>query len=491
MAEWLGTGLQNRLQQFESARNLSSSLHCAGFFYLPTPNLVIFGTLTIFVHNLLTIYKMKTIIEPSVIDGIMKKLEIKDIQTASIRQIGALVRQAEQQTGTEYIHFEMGIPGLPPSLVGVQAECDALQKGVASQYPIIDGIPSLKQEASRFIKAFLNTDIKPEGCTPTVGSMQASFASLMLCSQLDEKKDTILYIDPGFPVQKMQAKVIGAKIASFDVANYRNEKLRAQLESYFQQGNICAVLYSSPNNPSWMCLNEQELQIIGELATKYDVIVIEDLAYMTMDFRQDFGIPFQAPYQPSVSHYTDNYILLMSASKIFSYAGQRIAVACISDALYQRHYDSLEQRYGIARFGAAYSYVFLYTFSSGVSHSAQYAMAAMLKAACDGSYTFVKDVKEYANRTHKIKEILHRNGFHIVYDKDCDCPVSDGFFFTIGYKDMSGAELLKELLYYGISGIDLATTGSTRKGIRACSSNIQPHHYQLLEERLQLFNQNH
>ena len=491
LAEWLGTGLQNRLQQFESARNLSSSLHCAGFFYLPSPNLVIFGTLTIFVHNLLTIYKMKTIIEPSVIDGIMKKLEIKDIQTASIRQIGALVRQAEQQTGTEYIHFEMGIPGLPPSAVGVQAECEALQKGVASQYPIIDGIPSLKQEASRFIKAFLNTDIKPEGCTPTVGSMQASFASLMLCSQLDEKKDTILYIDPGFPVQKMQAKVIGAKIASFDVANYRNEKLRAQLESYFQQGNICAVLYSSPNNPSWMCLNEQELQIIGELATKYDVIVIEDLAYMTMDFRQDFGIPFQAPYQPSVSHYTDNYILLMSASKIFSYAGQRIAVACISDALYQRHYDSLEQRYGIARFGAAYSYVFLYTFSSGVSHSAQYAMAAMLKAACDGSYTFVKDVKEYANRTHKIKEILHRNGFHIVYDKDCDCPVSDGFFFTIGYKDMSGAELLKELLYYGISGIDLATTGSTRKGIRACSSNIQPHHYQLLEERLQLFNQNH
>jgi aspartate/methionine/tyrosine aminotransferase len=434
---------------------------------------------------------MKTVIEPSVIDGIMQELEIKDIQTASIRQIGALVRKAEQQTGTEYIHFEMGIPGLPPSAIGVQAECEALQKGVASQYPIIDGIPALKQEASRFIKAFLNTDINPEGCTPTVGSMQASFASLMLCSQLDAKKDTILYIDPGFPVQKMQASVIGANIASFDVADYRNEKLRDKLESYFKQGNICAVLYSSPNNPSWMCLNHQELQIIGELATQYDVIVIEDLAYMTMDFRQDLGIPFQAPYQPSVSHYTDNYILLMSASKIFSYAGQRIAVACISDALYQRHYASLAERYGIGRFGAAYSYVFLYTFSSGVSHSAQYAMAAMLKAACDGTYAFVKDIKEYANRTEKIKDILQRNGFHIVYDKDDDLPVSDGFFFTIGYKDLTGAELLKELLYYGVSGIDLATTGSTRNGIRACSSNILPHHYQLLEERLHLFNQNH
>ena len=96
---------------------------------------------------------MKTIIEPSVIDGIMQDLEIKDIQTASIRQIGALVRKAEQATGSEYIHFEMGIPGLPPSAVGVQAECEALQNGVASKYPIIDGIPELKTQASRFIKA--------------------------------------------------------------------------------------------------------------------------------------------------------------------------------------------------------------------------------------------------------------------------------------------------------------------------------------------------
>jgi hypothetical protein len=118
-------------------------------------------------------------------------------------------------------------------------------------------------------------------------------------------------------------------------------------------------------------------------------------------------------------------------------------------------------------------------------------MAAMLKAACDGEYRFVDDIKEYADRTARIKDILLRNGFHIVYDKDDAEPVSDGFFFTVGYKDMDGGELLKELLYYGVSGIDLATTGGTRKGIRACSSNIKPHHYAMLDERLRLFNENH
>lgn len=434
---------------------------------------------------------MKTVIEPLVIDGIMKDLEITDIKTASIRQVGAIVRAAEAATGTEFIHFEMGVPGLPPSAVGVKAECEALQRGVASVYPIIDGIPEVKEQASRFLKAFVDTDIKPSGCIPTVGSMQASFASLMLASQLSPQKDTVLYIDPGFPVQKMQANVIGVKIASFDIADYRGAKLEEKLESYFAQGDICAVLYSSPNNPTWMCLNDTELEIIGRLATKYDVVVIEDLAYMTMDFRRDMSKPYEPPFQLSVSKYTDNYVMLMSASKIFSYAGQRIAMACISDKLYERHYDRLKERYGIPRFGAAFAYVFLYTFSSGVSHSAQYAMAAMLKAACDGEYNFVGDVKEYADRTKRLKDILERTGFHVVYDKDDEEPVSDGFFFTMGYKDMDGATLLQELLYYGVSGIDLSTTGSNRKGIRACSSNIKPHHYAILEERLKLFNENH
>ena len=431
------------------------------------------------------------IVNSKIVDSIVKELEIDDIRSASIRQIGAVVRAVEARTGTEFIHFEMGIPGLPPAEVGVRAECEALQRGVASVYPIIDGIPELKNEASRFVKAFIDTDINPGGCIPTVGSMQASFVSLMLASQLDEKRDTVLYIDPGFPVQKMQAQVIGVKVASFDIAEYRGEKLEEKLESYFAQGNICAVLYSSPNNPTWMCLKDEELEIIGRLATKYDAVVIEDLAYMTMDFRRDMSRPFEPPFQPSVSKYTDNYVLLISASKIFSYAGQRIAVACISDALYNRAYDALKQRYGIVRFGAAFAYVFLYSFSSGVSHSAQCALAAMFKAACDGEYDFVDDIREYAERTAHIKEILLRNGFSIVYDKDVDEPVSDGFFFTIGYKDMDGGELLKELLYYGVSGIDLATTGGVRKGIRACSSNIKPHHYALLEERLRLFNENH
>lgn len=425
------------------------------------------------------------------IDQLLHDMEIDDLNHASIRQIGAIARTMEQETGQEYIHFEMGIPGLPPSAIGVEAEIDALRRGVASKYPDIEGIADLKTEASRFVKAFINTDIAPKGCIPTTGSMQGVFAAFMLCTQLDPSRDTILYLDPGFPVQKMQAAVIGARTASFDVADHRGaDALRAKLEQMLSSGRICCLIYSNPNNPSWMCLTDDELRVIGELATKHDVVVIEDLAYMTMDFRRPLGRPYQPPFQPTVSRYTDKYILMLSGSKMFSYAGQRIAVACISDTLFSRSYPTLAARYGISRFGAVYAYDMLYTLSSGVSHSAQCALAAMMRAATDGRYAFVDDVREYARRTARIKDIMLAHGFNITYDRDLDEPVSDGLFFTIGYHDMEGGTLLRQLLYHGITGIVLSTTGSTRQGIRACCSTMQEHHYPLLDQRCRLFAQN-
>lgn len=416
---------------------------------------------------------------------------------ASIRQVLACAMNAEKVTGTEFIHFEMGVPGIPAAAVGIQAQKEALDRGVASKYPNIEGITELKEQAARFVKAFINTDIQPSHCTPTCGAMQGTFAAFLLCSQVDPKKDTILFIDPGFPVQKMQCQVMGVKFAQFDVAGFRAEKLGPKLESYLEKGNICCIVYSNPNNPSWMCLTEEEIKTIGGLATKYDTIILEDLAYMTMDFRRDgLGIPFQPPYQVSVSHYTDNYIMMISGSKIFSYAGERIAVACISDKLAERHFETLQKHYNISRFGAVYAYDMLYAMSSGVTHSVQCAMAAMFKAACDGTYQFREDIREYARRSEKIKEAMLRNGFHITYDKDLEEPVSDGFYFTFGYNlpdgtPMEGGQLMHELLYYGISGIVLSSTGSDRQGMRGCSSNFRDDQFPALEERLRLFNQDH
>lgn len=431
-------------------------------------------------------------ISSEIIKGVAESIGIPSPGSASIREITHLVNKIEAKTGVRFIRMEMGVPGLPAPSIGVDAEIAALKSGVASLYPEICGIEPLKNETSRFIKLFLDIDVDPQGCIPTVGSMMGGMISFLVANRNDRTKEGTLFIDPGFPVQKQQVKMIGHDYHSFDVYNYRGKKLKDKLESYLESGKISSLLFSNPNNPSWICLTEEELKIIGELSIKYDVIVIEDLAYFGMDFRKDYLIPGKQPFQPTVARYTDQYIILISSSKIFSYAGQRIGMMAISDKLFNRSYPDLKRYYSTEKFGHSVIFGALYALSAGVAHSVQYGFAALLKAVNDGSYKFRDDILEYGKKAHEMKKMFISNNFKIVYDKDLDEPIADGFYFTIAYPGISGKQLIEELLCYGISAISLECTGSDKpEGLRACVSLVARDQFNDLRIRLKQFSDDH
>lgn len=433
-----------------------------------------------------------TPVDEQIIKDKISNSGLNDLGKATIREIVGLVNQIENTSGVKFIRMEMGVPGLQPNEYGTQAEIDALKRGVARDYPMVDGVKALKEEASAFVKNFMNIDITAQSCIPTVGSMQGGYACFLINNFLDPKKDTALFIDPGFPVQKQQFKVLGQKFASFDVYNYRGKALKNKLESFLEKGNINSIIYSNPNNPTWICFTDEELQIIGDLCNKYDVIAVEDLAYFGMDFRKDIGKPGEPPYQVSVANYTDNYVLLISSSKAFSYAGQRLAITCISDKIFNRSYTYLKERFGTDKYGYTFVLRIIYSLSSGATHSTQYAFAAMLRAANQGHVNFVDDVREYGKRAQIMKKLFLDAGFELVYDMDVDQKLADGFYFTIRYPNMTGDKLLRELLHYGISAISLENTGSEQKdGLRACVSQISLDMMPILEERLEQFKEDH
>ena len=440
----------------------------------------------------MTLQSQNTPIDYQIVSQKLKENKLDSIGKASIREIKKLIDEIERAAGTKFVRMEMGVPGLPPTKVGVEAEIEALKKGVAAIYPDIFGIQPLKIETSRFVKLFMDIDVDPEGCIPTAGSMMGSFASFITINKCNPLKYASLLIDPGFPVHRQQLIVLGQRYERFDVYDYRGEKLRNKLEPILRKGNISCILYSNPNNPSWICFTEKELKIIGELCNKYDVIPIEDLAYFAMDFRRDMSKPGVPPYQPTVAKYTDNYILTISSSKAFSYAGQRIGMMIISDNLYNRSYPYLKNFYSKDTFGHCVIFGSIYAICAGVSHSAQYALTAIFKASNDGNLNFVEEVKEYGEKAKIMKKLFTDNGFKIVYDKDEDELIADGFYFTFAYPGYTGDELLNELLYYGISAISLSITGSDRlEGIRACVSLVQRSQFPDLEYRLKKFNEDH
>ncbi len=418
---------------------------------------------------------------------------IADLSTATIGEILLAAQYLEQKTGIPFVRMDQGSPGLPMNRYGIEAEKRALDSGIGSQYPAAAGVPELKQAASAFVRAFIDVEVSPRSCVPTVGSVEASFGSFIACTQRLPGKDKVLFIDPGFPIQKSQLRVLGIAWREFDIYAWRGAgRLRAKLEVELAAGDIAAIVYSNPNNPAWICLEEEELQVIGELATKHDVVVMEDLAYFCMDYRRDLGHPYKPPFVPTVARYTDNYILMLSASKIFSYAGQRIALCCISDALYEKQYPALAARYLDAGvFGVTLTASILYMITSGCTATTQYGYAEMLRLSCEGKIDFVEDTREYERRGERMKEIFSRHGFRVVYDRDVSQAVGDGFFFTLGYDGISGDALVVELMYYGVSCISLSTTGSRQEGVRGCTSRMREELYPVLEERMAEFERDH
>lgn len=427
------------------------------------------------------------IVNSEIIEKYAKKFGIKSFGAASIREIVQLINYIEEESGVRYVRMEMGVPGLTAVEIAVTAQIEALKSNVDAVYPLIDGWPELKKQTSSFLKNFADIDVPEECCIPTAGSMQGTYAAFLLAPKMNPQKDTALFIDPGFPVQKMQMQIQGNKFEAFDIYQFRGENLKAKLESYLIKGNINSIIYSSPNNPTWITFTEDELKVIAELAEKYDVIVMEDLAYFGLDFRIDISTPGVPPYQPSIAKYTDNWMIFLSGSKMFSYAGPRCAMLIISEKLWNREYSGLLESLGVAKYGRALVYKALYPLSAGVNNSAQRGLSAIFKACNEGKFNFVEYAREYSEKAKLMKAIFLKHNFHIIYDKDGDAPIGDGFYFTIGYPAMVGDELLSNLIHYGISAISLSTTGSTRDGVRACVSHVYRDQFDDLDKRLEQF----
>ena len=420
-----------------------------------------------------------------VLNNIIKDYEV-NLDEISIRELKRMVDTLAEQYHVDFLHFEFGVPGIPADRMGPEEEIRVLteDKKLPSTYPPFDGIPRLKNATACFIKAFLNIEVKPENCIPTVGAMHGCFIAQAIAGRRFKKANTILYLDPGFPVNKLQTKFLGLKCDSIDLYDYRGKQLAKKLEKKLSTGKVGAVLWSSPNNPTWLCLKDKELRMIGELLTKYDVIGIEDSAYFGMDFRFDYGVSGKPPYPPTVANYTDNYIIIISSSKMFSYAGQRIAVSIVSPKLSKKKYRNLKKYYDTKSFGHAFVHGGIYPTTAGVPQSPQYALSALFEATCKGEYDYLSKVRTYGERAKKAKQIFLNNGFELLYDKDLEEPIADGFYFTIKREGMTGGELLHAMLLFGMSGIPMRPTGTKREGVRICVSLVPQEQYGELEKRV-------
>ena len=181
-----------------------------------------------------------------------------DLSVGTIREMNMLVNRIEQDFGISFIRMEFGVPGLKSSDIAAKATAETLlEQGISNTYPPFQGTEELKQAGARFTKAFMDLDI-PERCIiPTVGSMQGCFISVGLAGFHNEEKNTILFLDPGFPVNKLQTRFFGLNSVSLDLKHFRGDALLAEVDRICAEEKVSGCMWSSPNNPAWVVLSEE------------------------------------------------------------------------------------------------------------------------------------------------------------------------------------------------------------------------------------------
>lgn len=220
-------------------------------------------------------------------------------------------------------------------------------------------------------------------------------------------------------------------------STYTNTVQRAiawGLETHLPKAILAAMIYSNPNNP-FICLTDEELKIIGEMATVNTTWSVRGPRLFCHGFRKDLGCPFEPPYQASVSVIpiiiSCRYpVPKRSAMPDSVSAWQRSPVKLylsllsgIDSALWRRYV-----RYGII---------------STVSYIAQPSEPATgpirlsrpwNKAAADGTFDFVSQVKGIRTSSGETLKIFYGSVFpHRFMITIWTNPIADGFYFTIGY----------------------------------------------------------
>lgn len=407
-----------------------------------------------------------------------------DFERLDIQELWKQISILEQKLNVQYLRMDFGIPGLPPPDAAINAHLEALSdRKIVSRYPPSEGVTELKVETAEFLNLFLGIQLEPEWCLPTCGSTEAAFIAQAISGRRYKERRQILHLEPGYPPIKAQTQLLGLESCAVDLYACRGRQLIDVIQSHINEGHLAAISWSSPNNPTSMVLSEEELRDIGMLCEWNDVVAIEDAAYLGMI---KGGRSSGLRQWNSIAQYTDNFFLLLSASKMFSYAGERIGMLVSSAALMGRDYEAMDEFFGCKNVGRAIKRT-IFNLTAGAPHTAQYAIARVLKAINQGQYDFVKILGEYGNRARAVRDILLRNGFYGVYE-----PIHEesegGFYLTFGFPGLTAAQLLKELLYHGITVLPLSVFGSRHEGgVRACVGLLEQEDMPCFEHRISEF----
>jgi len=258
-----------------------------------------------------------------------------EVPLSPIRKLTPLADEARQR-GILIHHLNIGQPDIrtPQPVLDAYRNFSA---DVLAYGPSL-GIPSLRESIADYHRRYGHA-IQPRDVAVTVGGSEAIFFAL---SAVCDPGDEILVREPFYANYISFAAMISAKVVSIPSSLDNGFALpsREEIARYITP-RTKAILYISPENPTGVVYDRQEMDTLRELCERFGLYLISDEVYR--EFIYDDHVKFTSVLD--LKGFEQHAILVDSISKRFSSCGARIG----SIVTYNRGVMELVDKFAQAR----------------------------------------------------------------------------------------------------------------------------------------------
>jgi 2-aminoadipate transaminase len=202
------------------------------------------------------------------------------VEPSPIREIVSKIAKKSREVGV--ISFAAGEPDpdVIPRKLYAELSRDVYEDKRSVNYSPTEGVFELREEIAVFMKKYEDVESSIENIIVTLGGSQALdlIARLMINPGEVVLTENPSYVNTILNWRQWGAIIVGVKIEEDGIDTYELENIVRNLKN---SGKVVKLIYTIPTgqNPSGVTMSIEKRKHLLEIASKYDLLIVEDGAY--------------------------------------------------------------------------------------------------------------------------------------------------------------------------------------------------------------------
>ncbi|HOV50486.1 MAG TPA: pyridoxal phosphate-dependent aminotransferase [Candidatus Cryosericum sp.] len=234
---------------------------------------------------------------------------------------GAFVVMAKAQElerqGKSMIYMQIGEPDFNTPENIKQAGMRAIEQNYTHYAPTM-GRMDFREAVAAYVAKTRGIPMGADEILVTPGAKDAIYSA---CMTLLEDGDEAIYPNPAYPIYESCINISGAKAVPLPILEEKDFGFDRDTFVKLVSPRTRLVVINSPTNPTGGILAREDLELVAEMAQKYDFYVLSDEIYSRLVFE---GEHFSIASLPGMKERT---IIVDGMSKTYAMTGWRLGYA--------------------------------------------------------------------------------------------------------------------------------------------------------------------